>query len=77
MGKRTKSFVSQRRDYSVDNNAVADGRVGTHKPRRNYWGNIHEEDIYTEEISEPLYYDYADYDEEDDHDSYYDREEYD
>lgn len=54
-----------------------DGHPTYHKPRRNYWGNLLEEDTYQEEFSEPHNYDYSDYDAEDDHSSYYDNDSYD
>ncbi len=43
------------------------------KPRRNYWGNLNEDDTFDENDNafEPEDYDYSDYDEEDDHDSFY------
>jgi hypothetical protein len=43
------------------------------KPRRNYWGNLNEDDTFDENdnVFEPEDYDYSDYDEEDDHDSFY------
>lgn len=45
------------------------------KPRRNYWGNLYNEDTFdeNENVMAPDNYDYSDYDPEDDHDSYYDR----
>ncbi len=72
-----KKHHTTTRNYSIDNNPVADGRVGTHKPRRNYWGNLYDEDIYDEERVVNIYYDYSDYDPEDSGDTYYNNERYD
>lgn len=49
-------------------------RVKDVKPRRNYWGNLYDEDTYNENrnIMSVGNYDYSDYDRNDDHDSYYD-----
>lgn len=49
-------------------------RVKDVKPRRNYWGNLYDEDTYNENrnIMSAGNYDYSDYDRNDDHDSYYD-----
>lgn len=43
------------------------------KPRRDYWGNIYDEDTFDENanIMATENYDYSDFDSEDDHDSYY------
>ena len=43
------------------------------KPRRNYWGNLYDEDTLDENrnIMSTEYYDYSDFDSEDDHDAYY------
>ena len=43
------------------------------KPRRDYWGNIYDEDTFDENanIMSTENYDYSDFDTEDDHDSYY------
>lgn len=46
------------------------------KPRRNYWGNLYDDDIYREERVEEQNYDYSDYDPEDDNDSFYDHDGY-
>lgn len=50
--------------------------IGQRKPRRNYWGNLYEEDIYRENRVEEQHYDYSDYDPEDDNDSFYDHDGY-
>lgn len=43
------------------------------KPRRDYWGNLYNEDTFYENanIMATENYDYSDFDTEDDHDSYY------
>lgn len=71
MVKRTKGNPTTS-DYPVP-----DGRPGLHRPRRNYWGNLVEEDIYREEESKPQFYDYFDFDSEDDCSSFYDSDNYD
>lgn len=50
--------------------------IGQRKPRRNYWGNLYEEDIYREHRVESQDYDYSNYDPEDDNDSFYDHDGY-
>ena len=50
--------------------------IGQRKPRRNYWGNLYEEDIYRENRVEQQNYDYSNYDPEDDNDSFYDHDGY-
>ena len=50
--------------------------IGQRKPRRNYRGNLYEEDIYRENHVEDQNYDYSDYDPEDDNDSFYDHDGY-
>ena len=50
--------------------------IGQRKPRRNYWGNLYEEDIYRENSVESQDYDYSNYDPEDDNDSFYDHDGY-
>lgn len=62
--------------YSSASMPTPDGHPSLHRPRRNYWGNLFEEDIYREEESKPSHYDYSDYDCEDDNSSYYDNESY-
>ena len=46
------------------------------KPRRNYWGNLYDDDIYREDRVEEQNYDYSDYDPEDDNDNFYDQDGY-
>ncbi len=65
-----------KQSYYNDNMPVPDGHPSYHRPRRNYWGNLIEEDIFREEIESKSFYDYSDYDSEDDHSSYYDHESY-
>lgn len=50
--------------------------IGQRKPRRNYWGNLYEEDIYRENRVEEQHYDYSNFDPEDDNDSFYDHDGY-
>ena len=50
--------------------------IGQRKPRRNYWGNLYEEDIYRENRVESQDYDYSNYDPDDDNDSFYDHDGY-
>ena len=69
-----------RNDYSSDFHPNSDGTAAVyHKPRRDYWGNLYDED--TIEGGENPYIDEngADslFDTEDDHDCYYDSDGYD
>lgn len=66
-----------KRQHSEVNMPVPDGHPTLHRPRRNYWGNLKEEDIFREEVESKSFYDYSDYDSEDDHSSYYDSDSYD
>lgn len=45
-----------------------DGKSTNHRPRRNYWGNLNEEDTYSENPRTSSY-DHSKY--EDDHDGFY------
>lgn len=74
--KRNKTNSGHYAD-SRDLYPEAGGPVGVRKPRRNYWGNLFEEDIFREESTEKHNYDFSDYDPEDDHSSYYDQDGYD
>ncbi len=65
------------KSYSTINKAVLTGHPTQHQPRQNYWGNLHEEDTYDEELSLPQNYHYSDFDPEDDHSSFYDSYGYD
>jgi hypothetical protein len=71
--KYTGGYSSRNQKSSMP---VQDGKVTRHKPRRNYWGNLYEDDTYKEETHYTPNYDYSDYDENDDHDSYYDNSNY-
>ena len=65
--------------YPSSRNTSPDNRAACHhKPRRNYWGNLHDEDTYDEEAYDMGRYDGISslYDSEDDHDSYYDSDSY-
>lgn len=66
-----------RGSYTSVNMPEPDGHPTYHKPRRNYWGNLFEEDTFNEEPSRPQNYDYSNFDPEDDHSSYYDNDSYD
>ena len=54
-----------------------DGKSTRHRPRRNYWGNLYNEDTYDEERHSFNDHGSALYDAEDDHDSYYESGGYD
>ncbi len=62
----------QRNNINISSTKVPDGHPTRHRPRRNYWGNLYDEDTFDEDRhnftadSESVLYD-----EEDDHDSYY------
>lgn len=62
--------------YASAKMPTPDGKSTRHRPRRNYWGNLFDEDTYQEEKSERQYYDYSNYDSEDDGSSYYDNDAY-
>ena len=66
-----QSRVKRNHYHSIDKNPIINTRIGIVKPRRDYWGNMYEEDTYDENATESLDYDYSDYDSEDDIDSYY------
>ena len=64
--------------YSTVEYPVIDGKSTRHRPRRNNpWGNLIEEDTYTENSYSSFGYDYSDADYEDDHDNYYSNDHYD
>lgn len=63
--------------FSTADNPIVDGKSSRHRPRRNYWGNLKEEDTYQEEHVVSRNYDYSDYDPEDDASSYYENDGYD
>ncbi|MBQ7141839.1 MAG: hypothetical protein IJR84_02090 [Bacteroidaceae bacterium] len=64
-------------NYSSVNYPTPDGKSTHHRPRRNYWGNLYDEDTYDEERHKFNDYGSALYDSEDDHDSYYESGGYD
>lgn len=69
--------MAKKNNYSSVKYPTPDGKSTRHRPRRNYWGNLYDEDTYDEDRhrfndnSSPLY------DSEDDHDSYYESGGYD
>lgn len=63
---------------SSDSYPVPDGHPTRHRPRRNYWGNLYNEDTFDEDRHNfSGASDSALYDAEDDHDSYYESGNYD
>lgn len=62
--------------YTSVDMPVLDGHPSYHRPRRNYWGNLKEEDTYKEDEDTISSYDYSNYDCEDDHSSYYENDSY-
>lgn len=64
-------------NYSSVNYPTPDGKSTRHRPRRNYWGNLYDEDTYDENRKKSHDYGSALYDSEDDHDSYYESGGYD
>lgn len=62
--------------YSSTEYPIPDGKSIFHRPRRNYWGNLIEEDTYDENLVKSSDYDYSDLDMEDDHDGYYNNDHY-
>lgn len=77
MSKEKTPYRSNGGNPEYSDYPIPDGRVGTHKPRRNYWGNLYDEDTFDEEDVEQQNYDYSDYDSEDSGDSYYNSDSYD
>ena len=78
MGKKSRNHY--RDDYCRDFHPKSDGTAPVyHRPRRNYWGNLYEED--TLDGVKPSYVDEDSsnslFDSEDDHDCYYETEGYD
>ena len=65
-----------KRQYSEVNMPLPDGHPTLHRPRRNFWGNLKEEEIFREEVESKSFYDYSDSDMEDDHSSYYEHDYY-
>lgn len=64
-------------NYSSVNYPTPDGKSTRHRPRRNYWGSLYDEDTYDEERHKFNDHGSALYDSEDDHDSYYESGGYD
>ena len=64
----------RKRTVRIPHEGGLSNKVKDVKPRRNYWGNLDDEDTFdeNENILSTEDYDYSDYDIEDDHDSYYD-----
>lgn len=62
--------------YSTAEYPVPDGKLTKHRPRRNYWGNLSEEDTYSEDTLSSPDYDYSSLDYEDDHDNFYNDDNY-
>lgn len=69
--------MKKKSSYSSASYPSPDGHPTRHRPRRNYWGNLYEEDRYNEDRHDfNAGSDTALYDAEDDHDSYYDTDGY-
>ena len=69
--------MKKKGNYSSASYPDPDGHPTRHRPRRNYWGNLFEEDRYVEDRHNfNADSDRALYDAEDDHDSYYDSDGY-
>lgn len=64
----------RKRTVRIPHEGGLSNKVKDVKPRRNYWGNLDDDDTFDENknIMSIEDYDYSDFDEEDDHDSYYD-----
>ena len=62
--------MRNRQPHSIHRGGLSN-KIKDVKPRRNYWGNLYEEDTMDESasINGIEDYDFADYDREDDHDS--------
>lgn len=63
-------------NYSTIEYPIPDGKATRHRPKRNYWGNLSEEDTYIEDKISSSEYDYSSLDYEDDHDNYYNEDSY-
>ena len=69
--------MKKKRNINSSSYPIPDGHPTRHRPRRNYWGNLYEEDTFDEDHHHFT----ADsatalYDSEDDHDSYYENDGY-
>lgn len=62
--------------YSSVEYPIPDGKSIRHRPRKNYWGNLIENDTYQENSYNSSNYDYSDSDYEDDHDNFYSNNHY-
>ena len=86
MSKKKKAKKNPRVDvteigsgiYSTVEYPEPDGKSTRHRPRRNNpWGNLIDDDTYSESDYSSSDYDYSDLDYEDDHDGYYSNSHYD
>ena len=69
--------MSKKNSYSSVIFPVPDGKSTRHRPRRNYWGNLYDEDTYDEECHKLNDHGSVLYDADDDHDNYYECDGYD
>lgn len=64
--------MKKKKYYKSTSYPVPDGHPTRHRPRRNFWGNLYEEDTIDEDYHNfSSASDTALYDAEDEHDSYY------
>ncbi len=64
--------MKKKRYHKSTSYPVPDGHPTRHRPRRNFWGNLYEEDTFDEDHHNfSSASDAALYDAEDEHDSYY------
>ena len=72
-GNKINLNMNNRKQRDIYSGGLSD-KVKDIKPRRNYWGNLYDDDTFDENINimSTGNYDYSDFDSEDDHDSYYD-----
>lgn len=69
--------MKKKGNYITTSYPSPDGHPTRHRPRRNYWGNLYDEDTFDEDRHNiTSYSDTALYDAEDDHDSYYESDNY-
>ena len=69
--------MKKNRNFSSVSYPSTDGHPTRHRPRRNYWGNLYDEDTFDEDRHNvTINSDAALYDAEDDHDSYYESDNY-
>lgn len=62
-----KTYRKKNNKISLIEDPVKDDKSNNHRPRRNYWGNLNEEDTYKEDFNCTSSND----DSEDDHDGFY------